>query len=67
MTPEEALQILDNLAANAQANRNNHAKLQQAIAVLSQTIAIDEAARKAKDAAHDTDKKSKPKGEPATE
>lgn len=38
MTPEQALQILDNAAARAQLTRQDHVAVQQAVAVLRRMI-----------------------------
>lgn len=38
MTPQEALQLLDSLAAQTQTSRQTHAQLAEAIAVLTAAI-----------------------------
>ena len=38
MTPEDALQLIDNALSQLQLNREGHVKIQQAVAVLKQAI-----------------------------
>lgn len=38
MTPQEALQLLDNVAAAVSVSRQDHARLQQAVTVLAEAI-----------------------------
>lgn len=50
MTPQQAIQILDRLAASFQMNRSDHFRAQQAVEVLMQVIKNAEDQGKAKKA-----------------